>query len=178
MCGVAPPHPFLLILRANWSDEPVLINIKETEMVKGTCTYASDEESAERNYQRIRPYCKLHSLITDSCSYVSLRLYVVGFPSGISDCRCKNYEAYIPTEKSTKSFEELQKINPDVIGWIRVNDTNINYPLVQTDNDDTYMNTDAEGNYSLSGAIFLHCANKPDFSDFDNIIYGHHMENT
>ena len=28
----------------------------------------------------------------------------------------KNYEAYIPTEKSTKSFEELQKINPDVIG--------------------------------------------------------------
>ena len=56
----------------------------------------------------------------------------------------KNYEAYIPTEKSTKSFEELQKINPDVIGWIRVNDTNINYPLVQTDNDDTYMNTDAE----------------------------------
>ena len=63
-----------------------------------------------------------------------------------------------------------------MIGWIRVNDTNINYPLVQTDNDDTYMNTDAEGNYSLSGAIFLHCANKPDFSDFDNIIYGHHME--
>ena len=38
------------------------------------------------------------------------------------------------------------------------------------------MNTDAEGKYSLSGAIFLHCGNKPDFSDFNNIIYGHHME--
>ena len=88
----------------------------------------------------------------------------------------KNYEAYIPTEKHTKSFEELQKINPDIIGWIRVNDTNINYPLLQAEDDDTYMNTDAEGRYSLSGAIFLHCANKPDFSDFNNIIYGHHME--
>ena len=88
----------------------------------------------------------------------------------------KNYETYIPTEKHIKSFEELQKINPDVIGWIRVNDTNINYPLLQTDDDDTYMNTDAEGKYSLSGAIFLHCGNKPDFSDFNNIIYGHHME--
>ena len=88
----------------------------------------------------------------------------------------KNYETYIPTEKHTKSFEELQRINPDVIGWIRVNDTNINYPLLQTDDDDTYMNTDAEGKYSLSGAIFLHCGNKPDFSDFNNIIYGHHME--
>lgn len=88
----------------------------------------------------------------------------------------KNYETYIPTEKHTKSFEELQKINPDVIGWIRVNDTNINYPLLQTDDDDTYMSTDVEGKYSLSGAIFLHCGNKPDFSDFNNIIYGHHME--
>lgn len=88
----------------------------------------------------------------------------------------KNYEAYIPTEKHTKSFEELQKINPDIIGWIRVNETNINYPLLQAEDDDTYMNTDAEGRYSLSGAIFLHCANKPDFSDFNNIIYGHHME--
>ena len=38
------------------------------------------------------------------------------------------------------------------------------------------MNTDAEGKYSLSGSIFLHCANKPDFSDFNNMIYGHHME--
>lgn len=88
----------------------------------------------------------------------------------------KNYEAYIPTEKHTKSFKQLQKINPDVFGWIRINDTHINYPLVQAQDDDKYMNTDAEGNYQLSGAIFLHCANNPNFMDFNSIIYGHHME--
>ena len=81
----------------------------------------------------------------------------------------KNYEAYMPSENHTKSFEELQKINPDVFGWIRINDTNVNYPLLQAEDDDTYMNTDAEGNYSLSGSIFLHCANAPDFSDFNNL---------
>ena len=46
---------------------------------------------------------------------------------------------------------------------------NVNYPLLQAEDDDTYMNTDAEGKYSLSGSIFLHCANKPDFSDFNNM---------
>lgn len=69
----------------------------------------------------------------------------------------KNYEAYMPSENHTKSFEELQKINPDVFGWIRINDTNVNYPLLQAEDDDTYMNTDAEGNYSLSGSIFTLC---------------------
>ena len=88
----------------------------------------------------------------------------------------KNYEAYMPSENHTKSFEELQKINPDVFGWIRINDTNVNYPLLQAEDDDTYMNTDAEGNYSLSGSIFLHAENNPHFTDFNNIIYGHHME--
>ena len=38
------------------------------------------------------------------------------------------------------------------------------------------MNTDVEGNYSLSGSIFLHAENNPHFTDFNNIIYGHHME--
>lgn len=88
----------------------------------------------------------------------------------------KKYEIYMPTMKHMKSFKELQKINPDVFGWIRVNDTQINYPLLQAKDDEKYMNTDVEGKYSLSGSIFLHCANKPEFSDFNNIIYGHHME--
>ena len=88
----------------------------------------------------------------------------------------KMYEAYIPTKNHSKSFEELQKINSDVIGWLKVNDTHINYPLVQCDNDDKYMNTNAEGKYSLSGSIFLHADNNPHFTDFNSIIYGHHME--
>ena len=86
------------------------------------------------------------------------------------------YETYKPEKDDTKSFEELVKINPDVYGWISIYGTQIDYPLVQGEDNDKYVNTDAQGNFSLSGSLFLDCQNKRDMSDTVNIIYGHHME--
>ncbi|MCL2888914.1 MAG: class B sortase [Eggerthellaceae bacterium] len=85
------------------------------------------------------------------------------------------YERYKPSIESP-SFQELQTINPDVFAWLTVYGTHIDYPVVQGSNNTRYVNTNAEGRYSLSGAIFLDYRNKPDFSDFNNIFYGHHME--
>ena len=75
-----------------------------------------------------------------------------------------SYSVYNP--KNQESFEELVKINPEVIGWLTVEDTNINYPLTQGKDNSKYVNTDAKGNASLSGSLFLDCRNHPDFSDF------------
>ena len=86
------------------------------------------------------------------------------------------YETYKPEKEDTKSFEELIKINPDVYGWITLYGTEIDYPLVQGEDNDKYVNTDYEGNFSLSGALFLDCNNSRDMRDTVNIIYGHHME--
>lgn len=86
------------------------------------------------------------------------------------------YEAYKPTKKSTISFEDLQKVNSDVFGWLTVYGTKIDYPLVQSKNNDTYLNTNAEGKYSMAGSIFVDYRNSKDFTDFNTIIYGHHME--
>ena len=86
------------------------------------------------------------------------------------------YETYKPEKEDTKSFEELIRINPDVYGWITLYGTQIDYPLVQAEDNDKYVNTDYEGNFSLSGALFLDCNNARDMSDTVNIIYGHHME--
>ncbi|WP_097003344.1 class B sortase [Lacrimispora amygdalina] len=74
-------------------------------------------------------------------------------------------------------FDKLKKINPDVVGWILIEGTNIDYPIVRTDNNDTYLDTDFEGKKNPSGAIFLDCDSEPDFSGRHNIIYGHHMKN-
>ncbi|MBQ9593267.1 MAG: class B sortase [Lachnospiraceae bacterium] len=87
-----------------------------------------------------------------------------------------NYTAYKPAPDDTRSFSELQEINPDVFAWLTVNDTPIDYPVVQTGDNFTYINTNAEGEYTLSGAIFLDYRNSPCFDDFNSIIYGHHME--
>lgn len=86
------------------------------------------------------------------------------------------YERYKPTEKDTLSFEELKKINPEVFGWLTVYGTSIDYPLVQGANNSKYVNTDAKGAYALSGSLFLDYRNKKDFTDFNSIIYGHHMD--
>jgi len=88
-----------------------------------------------------------------------------------------NYEVYKPDkEGGGNTFKELQAINPEVIAWIDVYGTNIDYPVVQGEENSKYVNTNAEGRYSLTGAIFLDAGNSADFSDFNNILYGHHMD--
>jgi sortase B len=87
-----------------------------------------------------------------------------------------NYEIFKPTvENSGKSFAELQAINPEVIAWLTVYDTNIDYPVTQGKDNVKYVTTNSEGLYSLSGAIFLDYRNSKHFTDFNSILYGHHM---
>jgi sortase B len=74
------------------------------------------------------------------------------------------------------TLADLQKINPDVIGWLTVDDTNIDYPLVQGETNIDYINTAVDGSFSLTGSIFLDCRNADDFSDFYSLVYGHHIE--
>jgi sortase B len=74
------------------------------------------------------------------------------------------------------SLSELQKINPDVVAWLTVADTNIDYPVVQGQSNLEYINKAVDGSFSVSGSIFLDYQNKRDFSDFFSMVYGHHME--
>jgi len=69
----------------------------------------------------------------------------------------------------------LREVNPDVIGWIYIPETTINYPLLQAPNNDRYLGKDWKRQESLAGAIFLECQNSPELTDFSTIIYGHNM---
>ena len=90
----------------------------------------------------------------------------------------EQWQPYKPTEPEPLSFWELQRINPEVRAWLSVYGTNIDYPVCQAaqGSEDKYVTTNAKGEYSLSGALFMDTANAADFSDFATIVYGHHME--
>ncbi len=80
-------------------------------------------------------------------------------------------------------WDALRAINPDVVGWVYVPNTEISYPIAHRDGDDDYYLTHTFSNDEASnfgaeyGCIMLSGVNKADFSDEVNVIYGHNMAN-
>lgn len=72
-------------------------------------------------------------------------------------------------------LKELQKINPDIVGWIKIPDTPIDYPLLLPDNNQYYLKHTYDNIYSDFGSIFIDCYTTMD--DQNTIIYGHNTRN-
>lgn len=73
-------------------------------------------------------------------------------------------------------FEKLEAINPDVVGWIYIENTEINYPIMQTTNNEYYLKKDINKKQSSCGSIYLDCNTKTDFSEPNSVIYGHTLK--
>lgn len=73
------------------------------------------------------------------------------------------------------SFRELLALNPDVVAWLRLDGTHIDYPVVQGEDDFEYLNKDVFGEFAPSGSIFLGKGAARDFSDPYSVVMGHHM---
>jgi len=73
-------------------------------------------------------------------------------------------------------FDNLMLVNSDIIGWIYIPNTVVNYPIVKSKDNVDYLNRAADGSYAVAGAIFVDCNNQSDFSDQNTIIYGHNMK--
>ena len=73
------------------------------------------------------------------------------------------------------SIESLKEINEDIVGWIRIYDTKIDYPVVIGEDNSEYLNINYKGEYATAGSIFLDYRNNSDFKDDYSVIYGHNM---
>ena len=72
-------------------------------------------------------------------------------------------------------FSKLKEQNNETVAWIKVNNTNIDYPIVKADNNDFYLNHSFDKNKNSAGWIFADYRNKFDNTDKNLVIYGHNM---
>ena len=84
-----------------------------------------------------------------------------------------DYWDFIKLPLINVDFSELLKRNSDTVGWINVNNTNINYPVVQTNNNDDYLHKAFDGSKNQAGWIFADYRNDMENFDKNTIIYGH-----
>ncbi len=87
----------------------------------------------------------------------------------------EGYAVYKPDSSNNLSFEELKLKNKDVFAWIDVYGTKIDYPIVQGQDNSEYLNKTVLGEFSTAGSIFLDHRNDKEFTDFQDILYGHYM---
>ncbi len=79
-----------------------------------------------------------------------------------------------PVGMQTK-FADLYALNDDLVGWIRIPGLDIDYPVVQTEDDNYYLKRDYKGNKSDYGTIFVGAANNIKELDQNTVVYGHSM---
>ena len=82
------------------------------------------------------------------------------------------YWDYIKMNMIDVNFDNLKKINSDVVGWIKVNGTNINYPFVQSKDNKYYLTHSFDKSYNNAGWVFLDYRNN-NINNRNTIIYAH-----
>lgn len=87
----------------------------------------------------------------------------------------KNEDKNEYKEEYTIDFNKLKEQNKETVAWIKVNNTNIEYPVVKANNNNFYLNHSFDKSENLAGWIFADYRNKFDNTDKNIIIYGHNM---
>ena len=80
--------------------------------------------------------------------------------------------------KNPIDFKSLDKRNEEIVAWIKIPDTQVDYPVLQSMTaDDYYLHRDLNGNSSYAGSIYMEICNSDDFTDRVTVLYGHNMIN-
>ena len=80
-------------------------------------------------------------------------------------------------EELTEQVRQLSAEHDDSVAWLYIPDTNIDYPIMQSEDNDYYAHRATDGSYLYAGSLFMDYRNSSDFTDFNSVIYGHNMGN-
>ena len=76
----------------------------------------------------------------------------------------------------TVDFDELHRINPDIVGWIYCENSPINYPVLQGKDNEKYLKVRPDGKASLNGSVFIDCKCERDFSSDNTLMFSHNRK--
>lgn len=79
-------------------------------------------------------------------------------------------------EDRTDKFRRLRDISADIVGWIKIEGTKIDYPVVKGSDNVFYLNRNIKRDWAVRGAIFMDYRNTGGSGDLNTLIYGHHMK--
>lgn len=117
-------------------------------------------------------------LLIGSC-YMFFDVYFLN-KGASSEVVAERYKPEITVSDEGKrivDMTELKQINPDIKGWLTMDDTGIDYPVLQGDDDYEYLNRDMYGNSCLTGSLYFRSIDTTENADADyRMIYGHHMD--
>ena len=127
---------------------------------------------------------KYKYIVNNNLNRSAITSYTERNTAPASSAPAQNPDSSVPPEEQTRElvvapfkvdFKALKKVNPEIIGWIYCEDTPINFPVVQADDNDFYIDHGYDARHNPCGAAFADALNRRDFADSNTIIYGHHL---
>lgn len=94
-----------------------------------------------------------------------------------TDTKIGTVELTAEEKEILAGIAKLREENPEVIGWIKFDNLELSYPIMQGEDNDYYLNHTFSGEVNSAGSIFMETTNSSDFNDSHTIIYGHNMKN-
>ena len=87
------------------------------------------------------------------------------------------YRKYGKYDIDSVDFASLKEVSSKVVAWIMVDGTSVNYPIVQGEDNEYYLNHDILERPKASGWTYMDYRNHPDLSDYNTVFYGHNLLN-
>lgn len=134
---------------------------------------------AERKYEELRARMEETETETERAKYTLEEIQAVPF-NGWNDGDAPVIPENVKTELADNpiDFDMLADINPDIYAWIEIPDTQIDYPVAQSAEDDSfYLHHNMYQEPEFAGCIYTEMVNSKDFSDPMTVMYGHNMRN-
>lgn len=133
-----------------------------------------EDNASVRTYENLRQFVELP--VPDPLPHPSTSEPIPTNSPEFVPARFPNPDSIV-TSVPQVDFESLRAVNSEIVAWLTIDGTNINYPIAQHSDNDYYLHHLFTGEYNCSGCLFMDCRNPSDFSGQHTIIYGHHMDN-